>query len=460
MANDFQPEDRNAQNVPAEERIGYCQDCGKPLTTATVRHVGSGVFCEPCLVRRVGAATAGSPYTSGFGATVPPPAEAYTSPLQPPSTHLPNPTLAGFLGLIPGVGAMYNGQFAKGIAHLVIFFVLSSLSDHVNGGFGILVAGWVFYQAFEAYHTAKARLMGTPLPNPLGLNDIGERMGFGKTWTGWQPNPGTQQNPSPSATWTPAPADPATPPPSPAASWSSAPVEPVLAPVPPVPPANWTGYIPPEAFAPPAQQPAPWAAAHNATPYTAPYTAPYTPTYTAAALPYAAVDPATGLPTAPVAPQRHFPVAAIVMIGLGLLALLDTTLHLDLNGSWITAFVLGTVAVWTFAHRVSRMHRDHPEGIHSAGLLACLLCWPSLMLAVLAVLFALQAANLYTLGQTWAVIVIAFGASMLAQRSLQRATAPITAPPFYAPQPVVPVQAGAAAQPVAPIHPDEDGGQR
>jgi hypothetical protein len=77
---------------------------------------------------------------------------------------------------------MYNGQFAKGIVHLAIFAVLVSLSDNVNGIFALFVAGWIFYMVFEAYHTAVARRDGLPLPNAFGFNDIGERMGFGKSW--------------------------------------------------------------------------------------------------------------------------------------------------------------------------------------------------------------------------------------------------------------------------------------
>jgi len=39
---------------------------------------------------------------------------------------------------------------------------------------------------------------------------------------------------------------------------------------------------------------------------------------------------------------------------------------------------------------------------------------------VLAVLFALQAANFYTLGQTWPVIFIALGAVVLLERTIGR----------------------------------------
>jgi hypothetical protein len=66
---------------------------------------------------------------------------------------------------------MYNGQFVKGLAHIVIFATLVSATD-VYQVFGWLLAGWIFYQVFESYHTAKARRDGEPLPDPLGLNEI------------------------------------------------------------------------------------------------------------------------------------------------------------------------------------------------------------------------------------------------------------------------------------------------
>src|ERR1700712_623976 len=53
-----------------DERIGFCQDCGKPLTKESVRTVGSGVFCEPCLEVRVGTASAAG--SAGTAGAVPP----------------------------------------------------------------------------------------------------------------------------------------------------------------------------------------------------------------------------------------------------------------------------------------------------------------------------------------------------------------------------------------------------
>ncbi len=106
-------------------------------------------------------------------------ASSHPSRLQPPAE--PNPGLAALLGFIPGVGAMYNGQYAKGVVHLIVFAILVSLANE-NGIFGLFIAGWVCYQVIEAHHTARARRDGTPLPNPFGLNDLGERLGFGKAW--------------------------------------------------------------------------------------------------------------------------------------------------------------------------------------------------------------------------------------------------------------------------------------
>jgi len=178
----------NCLNHPDVAAAAYCQNCGKPLCTACIRSVGGVVYCEQCLAARLspqpGAAEAG---LTGLHA---------------------HPVLAGLLGFIPGVGAMYNGQFVKALAHVLIFAVFVSLSDK-SFVFGLLIAAWVFYQVFDAAQTAKARRDGLPLPNPFGLNDLGNKLGIappvspyasgftpppgpppGATATGTNPNPG------------------------------------------------------------------------------------------------------------------------------------------------------------------------------------------------------------------------------------------------------------------------------
>jgi hypothetical protein len=93
-----------------------------------------------------------------------------------------SPGLAFFLGWIPGVGAIYNGQYAKGLLHAVIWGVLVSLtnsraSHNMEPIFGILIAAWMFYMAFEAYHTARKRRMGEPVDEYSSLIDLSGRKG-------------------------------------------------------------------------------------------------------------------------------------------------------------------------------------------------------------------------------------------------------------------------------------------
>jgi cell wall-active antibiotic response 4TMS protein YvqF len=75
-------------------------------------------------------------------------------------------------GVVPGLGAVYNGQYAKALVHLLIFAGLISLIDaDIAGGLdaaaGIALACFIFYMPIEAYRTAKARLMGTPEPEGM-----------------------------------------------------------------------------------------------------------------------------------------------------------------------------------------------------------------------------------------------------------------------------------------------------
>jgi hypothetical protein len=82
-----------------------------------------------------------------------------------------------FLGLIPGVGAIYNGQYAKGLVHAVIWGVLmsianSSASHGLEAVFVMAVIAWWAYMAFEAYHTALKRRRGEPVDEYSSLLNL------------------------------------------------------------------------------------------------------------------------------------------------------------------------------------------------------------------------------------------------------------------------------------------------
>jgi putative Mn2+ efflux pump MntP len=81
------------------------------------------------------------------------------------------------LGFAPGVGAIYNGQYAKGLIHAVVFGLLVSFESTSAHGFmeplvGIMIGAWVIYQAFEAYHTARKRRYGLQVEEFSSLFDM------------------------------------------------------------------------------------------------------------------------------------------------------------------------------------------------------------------------------------------------------------------------------------------------
>ncbi len=148
----------------------YCQSCGKALCANCVRNEAGGqVLCEPCW-------KAWRSFQQPFAA--------------PPAHGRPSPVAAAVLGLIPGVGAMYNGQFFKGFIHVIVFAVLISMTNQYPI-FGLFIAAWVLYQSFEAYHTARALRDGFPPPDPLGLNEVGNWLNLGaRARSGGQPGAG------------------------------------------------------------------------------------------------------------------------------------------------------------------------------------------------------------------------------------------------------------------------------
>jgi hypothetical protein len=264
--------------------VAYCQNFGKGLcqdcvASGVLRHASGGqILCNTCIDAR----------------------QSFQQPFIPPPPSGPNPAAAGWLGLIPGVGAMYNGQFFKGFIHVIVFAVLVSVADHYDI-FSIFIAAWIIYQSFEAFHTAKALRDGQPLPDPFGLNEVGNWLNMGTRLR----NPG----------------------------------QPGAGPVQAVPPSE--GYQPPDA----GQSPPPYQ-----TPYPGGYQAPFTPP--AAGFVDSSVPPP--LPPLPLMHhRRQEPIGAIVLIALGMLFLLG---QLDIfRGRFIEftwPLLLIALGVWLVVRRL------------------------------------------------------------------------------------------------------------
>ena len=153
----------NHSETPA---IAYCRVCGKALCAECKRTAQGTIFCDEHVPATANAA---------------PPSVAAPSPaaVPPPAAVLGevSPGLACLLGFIPGVGAIYNGQYAKGLVHAVIFGVLVSIlnssPDSLQIVFGIFMPVWVFYMAFEAYHTARKRAQGEPVDEYSSIINLG-----------------------------------------------------------------------------------------------------------------------------------------------------------------------------------------------------------------------------------------------------------------------------------------------
>jgi len=152
----------NCQNHPDVAATVFCRSCGKPL-------------CDACRSDAYGTVYCGE-HAPAPAAPPPPPTAPGPMPAGYPQPGV-NPGLALFLGFIPGVGAIYNGQYAKGLVHAVVFGVLISILNSSPGGlqpvFGILLPVWIFYMAFEAYHTARKRLMGEPVDEYSSIINVG-----------------------------------------------------------------------------------------------------------------------------------------------------------------------------------------------------------------------------------------------------------------------------------------------
>jgi Domain of unknown function (DUF5668)/B-box zinc finger len=133
---------------PEVDATGYCRNCGKALCPACSREVRGMIYCETCL------------------------ADMVTQPRAAAVEGGRSPALATILGFVPGLGAVYNGQFMKAIVHVLVFASLVAIEsgdhpDSIHAFVGIMIAAFVVYMAVDANISAKARLAGKTLSDPL-----------------------------------------------------------------------------------------------------------------------------------------------------------------------------------------------------------------------------------------------------------------------------------------------------
>jgi hypothetical protein len=201
----------NCINHPDTPAVAYCRTCGKALCEACQCTAQGTVYCAEHLAATASTPGSAQPFVPPQPSTPQAPAAASTpfvpplprvgttaAPSTPPASSTPpsswtspsatvaspysvpgaapytagdpgaSPGLAFVLGMIPGVGAIYNGQYVKGLIHVIILGILISIvSSDASAGltplFSMLIGVWWAYMAFEAYHTAKKRQFGHPV---------------------------------------------------------------------------------------------------------------------------------------------------------------------------------------------------------------------------------------------------------------------------------------------------------
>jgi hypothetical protein len=129
---------------------GYCRNCGKALCAQCAREVRGAIYCEGCL-----AGLLSSP-----------------QPASPGAVHDSRPGTALAIGFIPGLGAVYNGEYVKALIHVLIFASLIAMlntyiPDSLIAFFVVALICFIFYMPIDAYRVAKARAEGTPEPPSL-----------------------------------------------------------------------------------------------------------------------------------------------------------------------------------------------------------------------------------------------------------------------------------------------------
>ena len=168
--------------------------------------------------------------------------------------------------------------------------------------------------------------------------------------------------------------------------------------------------------------------------------APYTSTYAGEAWRNPSGVP---IPPMPPMPSRRFPVGAAWLIAVGLIFLMaNLNGSWRLGGSWAVAIVLAALGVFVLFRRIemvvawSKVAGDTDTNDYGITSKVLGQIRGPVMLLVLALLFALQAAGVRTLGQTWGVLLIAFGALLILERTVGRNTwYPVNAPVSASPTP-------------------------
>jgi len=132
---------------PPVDATEFCGACSRPLCPECAHQIKSKIYCQDCLVR--GAEWA-----------------AAVKDLRIPAD---SPKRAAACAIIPGIGAVYNGEYLKALTYFAVFAALAIMGDDVHPVFGFGAAVFLVFTMFDAYRSAegkaRARLDSAPAPS-------------------------------------------------------------------------------------------------------------------------------------------------------------------------------------------------------------------------------------------------------------------------------------------------------
>ena len=120
---------------PQVDSLELCTTCNKPLCAECSHHVKGKCYCQDCLVRGAEWAAAAGDLRVSAG----------------------SPKKAAWCALIPGMGAVYNGEYMKAVTYFAVFAALSVMGNSIHGIFGFGAFVFLIFTMFDAYRTAQAK---------------------------------------------------------------------------------------------------------------------------------------------------------------------------------------------------------------------------------------------------------------------------------------------------------------
>lgn len=118
---------------PGEQSAHACCICRRLLCAACSHSIKGSVYCQDCLIQ--GAQLARVAAAAG--------------------PDLVSPRRAALLAAVPGIGAVYNRQYTKGLVHVATWTGLIVLADRGPDFFGLAVVSFWVFTIIDAYRSAQ-----------------------------------------------------------------------------------------------------------------------------------------------------------------------------------------------------------------------------------------------------------------------------------------------------------------